>query len=135
MLRKPESIYYPLAIRPSSSLDSKANPVSSKAGEIQGSQPEVPPVANTSSGGAEQAEDTTKTGDVNKEIVQGSDPPPMALKDPSKEKETSQSMELVLATLSIPPKEDPKDKAKVSTTIANTQPPKDPKEKLVIKMK
>ena len=59
----------------------------------------------------------------------------MALKDLSKEKETSQSMELVLATLSIPPKENPKDKAKVSTMTTNTQPPKDPKEKLVIKMK
>ena len=89
MLRKPESIYYPLAIRPSSSSNSKADLVSSEVGEIQGSQPEVPPVANTSSEGVEQAEDTTKTGDINKEIVQGSDPPPMALKDLSKEKETS----------------------------------------------
>ena len=44
-------------------------------------------------------------------------------------------MELVLATLAIPPKVDPKDKAQVSTTAGNTQPPKDVKEKLVIKMK
>ena len=44
-------------------------------------------------------------------------------------------MELVLATLIIPPKEDPKEKTEVSTTIANTQLPKDPKDKLVIKMK
>lgn len=43
-------------------------------------------------------------------------------------------MELVLATLAIPPKEDPKDKAQVSTTAADTQPSKNPKEKLVIKM-
>ena len=41
----------------------------------------------------------------------------------------------MLVTLAIPPKADPKDKAKVSTTAVNTQPPKDPKEKLVIKMK
>ena len=44
-------------------------------------------------------------------------------------------MELVLATLPIPLKEDPKGKAQVSTTAASTQPPKNPKDKLVIKMK
>ena len=47
-------------------------------------------------------------------------------------------MELVLATLTIPPKEDPNEKVEVSTTVANTQLPKDPKhtkDKLVIKMK
>jgi len=43
----------------------------------------------------------------------------MAPKDLSKDKETSQNMELVLATLSIPSKEDPKE-AKVSTTTTNT---------------
>ena len=44
-------------------------------------------------------------------------------------------MELVLETLAIPPKEDPKDKAHEPTTTAYTQLPKDEKEKLVIKMK
>ena len=44
-------------------------------------------------------------------------------------------MELVLVTLTIPLKEDPKEKAEVSTTVANTQLPKYPKDKLVIKMK
>ena len=44
-------------------------------------------------------------------------------------------MELVSATLAIPPKEAPKDKDHESTTAANTQLPKDIKEKLVIKMK
>ena len=44
-------------------------------------------------------------------------------------------MELVLVTLAIPPKEDPKDKANEPTTAADTQLPKDAKEKLVIKMK
>ena len=41
----------------------------------------------------------------------------------------------MLATLAIPPKKDPKDKAQVSTTATDAQPPKDAKEKLVIKMK
>ena len=44
-------------------------------------------------------------------------------------------MELVLATLAIPSKANPKDKAQVPLTAANTQTPKDVKEKLVIKMK
>ena len=44
-------------------------------------------------------------------------------------------MELVLVTFTIPLKEDPKEKAEVSTTTANTQLPKNPKDKLVIKMK
>ena len=135
MLRKAESVYYPPAIRPSSSSSSKADWVSSEAGEIQGSSPKAPPVANTSSKGVEQAEDTVKTGDVNEGVAQGADPPPIAPKDLSKEKEASQSMELVLATLATPPKEDPKDKVQVSTTAGNTQSPKNPKEKLVIKMK
>ena len=44
-------------------------------------------------------------------------------------------MELVLATFTIPSKEDPKEKVEVSTTAASTQLPKDLKDKLVIKMK
>ena len=44
-------------------------------------------------------------------------------------------MELVLATLVIPPKVNLKDKAQVPPTATDTKPPKDAKEKLVIKMK
>ena len=89
VLRKGKSIYYPPAIRPLRSLDSKADPASSEVGEIQGSLPKAPLTAHTSSKGAEQAEDTIKTGDVNTEVVQGLDLPPLAPKDLSKEKETS----------------------------------------------
>ena len=39
-------------------------------------------------------------------------------------------MELVLATLAIPPKADPKDKVQVPPTAADTKPPRDAKEKL-----
>ena len=52
-LRKVESIYYPPAISPSSSSDTKANPVSSEAGDVQGSLPKAPPAANTPSKEAE----------------------------------------------------------------------------------
>ena len=96
--------------------------------------PKASPTVGTTSEGVEQAEDISK--DI--EIVQGSDlppPPPPPPRDTSKEKETSQSMELVLVTLIIPPKKDPKEKVEVSTTTANTQLPKYPKDKIVIKMK
>ena len=51
--RKAESVYYPPVIHPSSSSDSKVDPMSSEVGEIQGSPPLAPPVAHTSSKGAE----------------------------------------------------------------------------------
>ena len=60
---------------------------------------------------------------------------PTAPKDPSKEKQASYNMEIVLATLPIPTKEDLKGKGPTSSTAASTQPPKTPKDKLVIKMK
>ena len=123
VLRKAESIYYPLAIRPQSSSGSTTNP------------PKALPAVGTTSEGIEQAEDTSKAGEVNIEAVQGFDLPPPAPRDTSKEKETFQSMKLVSVTLTIPPKEDLKEKAEVPTTAVNTQPPRDPKDKLVIKMK
>ena len=86
MLRKAESVYYLPTIRPSSSQDSKANPASSEAGEIRGSPPKAPPAAKTSS---MVAKDTTNTGDVHKEVIEGVDLPPIAPKDLFKEKETS----------------------------------------------
>ena len=135
ILRKPESIYYPSTIRPSSSSGSQADLVSSKAGEIQGNPSKVPPAANTSSKKAELAEDASGTGDANKETVQSTELPPPIPKDLPQEKKTSQGMELVLATLAIPPKKDPKDKDHESTKATDTQLPKDTKEKLVIKMK
>ena len=135
ILRKLESIYYPLAIRPSSSSGSQADPVSSEDGEIQVSPSNVPPIANTSSKGVELAEDTSGMGDANKEAVQSTELPPPISNDRPPKKRTSQGMELVLATLAIPSKEDHKDKDHKSTTAANTQLPKDTKEKIVIKMK
>ena len=80
MLKKAESVYYPPAIRPSSSLDPKANPVSSDANVGQGNSPKAPLATNTSSKEAKQAEDTAKLGDINKGVVQGADLPPTAQK-------------------------------------------------------
>ena len=66
VLRKAGSVYYPPSIRLTSSSDSKANLSPSEAGEVQGSPPKAPPTTDTSSEGREQAEDTTRAGDVNK---------------------------------------------------------------------
>ena len=58
-----------------------------------------------------------------------------APKDAPKDGGASQSLELVLATLPIPAKEDLKGKEGMSSTTATTQHAKTPKDKLVIKMK
>ncbi|KAK9993094.1 hypothetical protein SO802_022797 [Lithocarpus litseifolius] len=102
MLWKAKSVYYPSAIRPSSSSSSKAD----------------------------LAEGAVKSGDTNKETSQDASLPLVA------PKEAPQNVELVLATFLVPPKDDPKGKAQMSTTASTTQPPKNPKDnKLVIKMK
>ena len=61
--------------------------------------------------------------------------PPTAPKDPSKEKEASYNMEIVLATLPIPTEEDLKGKGPTSFMVASTQLVKTSKDKLVLKMK
>ena len=53
VIRRAESVYYPPAICPTSSSDSKADPASSKAAEAQGSPTRAPPTVNTSSEGRE----------------------------------------------------------------------------------
>ena len=122
ILRKPESIYYPPAICPVSSSNPKADPISLEASEIQGSQTEASSTANVNTflPRTRRAEDTLQIEDANKDAVQGSNLPPAIPGDSSKEKENSKTMELVLATLSMPPKEDPKEKAKESSTTAST---------------
>ena len=70
-------------------------------------------------------------------IAHNATKPPLAPKDPFfKEKKASQKMEIVLATLSMPAKEDLKGKGLESLTAAPAQSTKAPTEdKLVIKMK
>ena len=81
--------------------------MSLEAGEIQGSPSKVPPAADTSSKGAKLVEDASGTGGANKETVQSTELSPLIPKDLPQGKKTSQGMELVLATLAIPPKEAP----------------------------
>ncbi|KAF3975244.1 hypothetical protein CMV_001494 [Castanea mollissima] len=84
---------------------------------------------------AKQYEATGKAIETTKEVAYNVAQPPIAPKEPAKEKESSQPMEIVLATLPIPTKEDVKGKGLTSTTTTPNQCPKTSKDKLVIKMK
>ena len=130
-LRRAENVYYPPAIRASSSLSSKAGSVSEEADEGKESPTEALPTANISPEAAEQFKVVEKAVDTTKEVAYDAHLPLAAPKDPSKEKEASHNMEIVLATLPILTKEDLKDKGLASST----QPPKILKDNLVIKMK
>ena len=69
-------------------------------------------------------------------MAHGAIQPPAAPKDPSKEKEASHNMEIVLTTLPMPTKEDLKGKGPTFLTTALAQPIKAPaKDKLVLKNK
>ena len=80
-------------------------------------------------------EGAEKPIEVTKEVAHDVILTPTDPKDPSKEKETPHNMEIILATLPIPTKEDLKGKGLASSTTTITQPSKTPKDKLVIKMK
>ena len=134
-LRRAKNVYYPLAIRVLGFLGSKADLVSSGTDKGKESPTKVLPIANISSKEAKSFEDAKKAAATTKEGAYDAALPPIAPKDPSKEKKASYNIEIVLATLPIPPKEDLKGKDQASTTAASTQPPKNPKDKLVIKMK
>nr|POF10025.1 hypothetical protein CFP56_46373 [Quercus suber] len=130
-LRRAENMYYPPAICISGSSGSKVDLISLEVDKGKANPSKAPPIANISSKEAGQAEDTKKLGDTTKEMAYDVAMPPVAPKDPSKEKETSQGMEVMLETLPIPPKEDLKGQGQASTTTASTQPPKNPKDKLI----
>jgi len=134
-LRRAENVYYPLAIRALGSSGSKADPISSGTDKSKESPTKVLPIANISSKEAKPFEDAKKAANTTKEGAYDAALPPIAPKNPSKEKKASYSMEIMLATLPIPPKEDLKGKDQASTMATSTQPPRNPKDKLVIKMK
>ena len=134
-LRRVENVYYPSAICASGSLSSKADSVSKEADEGKENPTKTLPIANILPKVVEQSEDARKAVATTKEVAYDAHLPLAAPKDPSKEKEASHNMEIVLTTLPIPSKEDLKGKGPASTTAASTQPPKTQKDKLVIKMK
>ena len=135
-LKRVESVYYPPAIWASSSSIPKADAASKEADASKDSLDKVLPSSGSPSKEAEQPEATGKTTDTTKEVAHDITQPPTAPKGPTKEKEASQAMELVLATLLMPTKEDLNGKGPTSSTTAFDQPPKtSTKDKFVIKLK
>ena len=80
-------------------------------------------------------EGVEKPAEVTKEMAHDAILPPADPKDLSKENEAPYNMKIILATLPIPTKEDPKGKGLASSMAAITQPGMTLKDKLVIKMK
>ena len=131
-LRWAESAYYPPAIGAPGSSGSKVDTafLARKVQQKLFLQLTSPPPKE-----AKQYEVVEKAADIAKEVAHDTTLPPTAPKDPSKEKEASYNMEIVLATLPIPTKEDLKGKGPTSFMVASTQLVKTSKDKLVLKMK
>ena len=119
-LRKAESVYYPPAIHVSGSSGSKVYIASKEANDGKESPTKVLPLVNIPSKETEQPEVTEKATDITKEVAYDANLHPAIPKDPSKEKEASHNMEIVLATLLIPTKEDLKGKGPTSSIVAST---------------
>ena len=134
-LRRAESVYYPPAIQASGSSGPKADIDSKEADTGKESPAKVLPSVQSSSKKAKLPKGTEKPAEVTKEVAHDAILPLADPKDPSKGKEAPHNMEIVLATLPIPTKEDPKGKGLASFTATTTQLGKTPKDKLVIKMK
>ena len=134
-LRKVKNVYYPPAIRVSGSLASPDDVAPNVASPIEETLSKDPLHSNSPQEVAEQAGPADKEKEVFKEVTLEMTKPSNTPKDSSKEGVGSQNIELVLVTLPIPTKEDPKGKSSRSSKTATSQPTKTPKDKLVIKMK
>ena len=84
----------------------------------------APSSSNSPPKEVEQVKAAEKEKDTTKGVALEATKPPAAPKDPSKDKEVTQSLEIVLATLPIPTREDSKSKGPVSTTAATAKPTK-----------
>ena len=82
-LRRAKNVYYPPAIRSSGSM---ADLVSSGTDEGKESPTKTLPTANISSKEAEPSENAQKAADITQEVAHDATLPPVAPKDPSKEK-------------------------------------------------
>ena len=134
--RRVENVYYPPAICASGSSGSKADTASKEVDSGKESPAKVLPSINSPSKEVERPKVAKKEANITKEVAQDAAQPPATLKDPSKEKEAFHNMEIVLATLLIPTKEDLKGKGPASSITTSAQPAKLlAKDKLVIKMK
>ena len=110
-------MYYLPTIHVSGSLGSMVDIASKEANDGKESLTKVLPSVNILSKEIEQPKVTEKATNITKEVVHDANLPPTVPKDPSKEKEASYNMEIVLATLLIPTKEDLKGKGPTSSTV------------------
>ena len=134
VLRKAENIYYPEAIRPPSSSSYKADiPL-----EVADPEKIKSEKALTSSGNplkvAERPGVNEKEAEVTKGVLLDATKPPAVPYDPTKDNKASK-MEIVLATLLIPTKGDPKGTDKGSLKVVAQQSKVPPLGKIVIKKK
>ena len=117
-LKRVKNVFYPPAIRasgPPSSLSPQAATVSKKADEDKGNPAKIPPSFTSPFKEAKQAKATGKKKKTSKGVVPDTTKPLGTPKDPSKGRETPQHLEIVLATLPMPAKEDSKGKGSTST--------------------
>ena len=103
---------------------SKADTTPQDPNPSQDSLAKALPSSNSPPKEAEQVKAVEKEKDTTKRVIPEATKPPAAPKDPSKGKEVSQSLEIVLATLPIPTKEDPKGKGPTSTIATTAKPTK-----------
>ena len=119
-LKRAKSVYYLPTIRASGSSSFKADIVSKEANEGKESPTKALPTTNIPPKKAKQSKVAEKATDTSKEVAHDATVPPITLKEPLKEKEASYNMEIMLATLPIPTKEDLKGEGQAPFTVAST---------------
>ena len=122
--RREENAYYPLAIHASgfpNSSSSQGEPTSKKADEARDTWPRFPSSTNLAKE-AEQTRATEKEKGTSKGVVLETTKPSAAPKDISKGREALHNLEIVLATIPIPTKEDPKGKGLASNVTEAAKP-------------
>ena len=109
-LRRAECVYYPLVIRAPAFASSKVG-TPSEVAELKKDSPEkVPLPSGSPPKEAEQLGFPEKEANMTKGVAPDATKPSTALQDPLKEKKVPPRMEIVLATLPMPIKGDPKGK-------------------------
>ena len=131
-LRKVENIYYPKAIWPPSSSNSNAN-ISLEVADPEkiGSKKALPSFGSPPKV-AKQPGVNEKEAEVTKGVLPDATKPSVVPQDPTKDNEASK-MEIVLATLPIPAKGNPKGTNQGSSDAVAQQPKAPPYGKIVIK--
>lgn len=114
-LRRAENIYCPPAIHESSSLGSKAGTTSKETDTSEDNPAKALPSSSSLPKEVEQLGVAKKKKDTTKGVVLDATKPLIAPNDSSEEKETSHNLEIILTTLPVPIKEDPKGKGPTST--------------------